>query len=255
MSTTTQNLGLVKPDPINDAYDVNVTNGNMDKIDAAIAGKLDKNAKALDTEKWKGWTIYNSLNEIGLTGEPTVVQIANEMSDRSVFDTELFANPNMPYRCTRLIVNKFFKNLISIEAYNSDIGNGTLLQKSIGFINLGYSTPFTGFKEVFHSGNYGAVVIKSTSATLTLADSNTVVAMIGSSAKTITVPDFTNVPFPPGTQITFLMVEAGSVTFAPAGGVIIVSKDAKRTIDGQFASATLVKVFADSWVLIGSLKA
>lgn len=107
----------------------------------------------------------------------------------------------------------------------------------------------------FQQTNYGAILNKSTSATLVLADANSVVIMGGSSAQTITIPTNTSVPFPVGTQITFIMGGAGAVVFAPGSGVTLQSKDTKRTIDGQYASATLVKIATDTWSLIGALKA
>lgn len=41
MATNTTNLNLVKP-ATTDFYDINVQNGNMDIIDEAVAGKIDK---------------------------------------------------------------------------------------------------------------------------------------------------------------------------------------------------------------------
>lgn len=102
--------------------------------------------------------------------------------------------------------------------------------------------------------DYGNIVSKSASFTLSLAERNKVVTMTGTAAQTITIPANATVNFKIGTQITFVQQGTGTVTFAPSSGVALYSKDTKRTIDGQYASATLVKTAADTWSIIGALK-
>lgn len=103
--------------------------------------------------------------------------------------------------------------------------------------------------------DYGNIITKAASATLALTDANKVITMTGASSQTLTIPPNSSVAFPIGTQITVIMNGAGAVVFAPGSGVTLTSKDTKRTIDGQYASASLIKTATDSWSLIGALKA
>jgi hypothetical protein len=101
--------------------------------------------------------------------------------------------------------------------------------------------------------NYGKTVSYSASFTLGLTEKDRVVVMSGASAQVVTIPANTSVVFPVGSQITFLRQGAGTVIFTPSSGVTLTSKDTKRGIDGQYASATLVKTGTDTWSLVGAL--
>jgi hypothetical protein len=103
--------------------------------------------------------------------------------------------------------------------------------------------------------DYGQCVTESVSITPTVArHRNKIASMINNSAVTITIPTYATAAFPNGTQITFIMHGPGAVTFAPASGVTLCSKDTKRTIDGQYGTATLIKYTDTVWWLIGALK-
>lgn len=104
----------------------------------------------------------------------------------------------------------------------------------------------------FHKDNYGNIITKASSFTLSLAEENTVLSV--TAAATITIPNNTTVSMPIGTQITVIANTTANVTFVPASGVSLYSKDTKRIIDGQYASATLIKSGANIWQLIGALK-
>lgn len=207
----------------------------------------------LGPSKWNGWTNYSTLADLGLSGTPTVEQIVNKMPAKSRANIRLLSNPNMPDTYTQLTIEigEIVDN-VKIEARKF------YPQTDLRIWNYNYAlggVGSSGWKEVFHSGNYGSVGYKSGSATLALTDANSIVIMSSVSNAIINVPTNAAVPFPIGTQIVCEQDSSGSVTFAPSAGVNISSKDFKRTINGQFSSATLIKVFADSWLLIGDLKA
>lgn len=147
-----------------------------------------------------------------------------------------------------ILQNALGSYLFTAADYNliqTEINNSVALANLLAILGESY----------FKASNYGVVITKSASYTLALTDANSVTNMTGASSQTITIPPNSSVAFPIGTQITVLMNGAGAVVFAPGSGVTLTSKDTKRTIDGQYASATLIKTATDSWTLIGALKA
>jgi hypothetical protein len=97
------------------------------------------------------------------------------------------------------------------------------------------------------------VVNVTASTTLALTHAEKTVRVTASGAVTLTVPTNASVAFPVGTCIVVTGVGAGAVSFTPASGVTLNSKDSKRTIDGQYAAVTLYKAGTDVWELWGAL--
>lgn len=101
-----------------------------------------------------------------------------------------------------------------------------------------------------------AEVIEKTSAyTLALTDSGKILRVNSSSNLSVTVPPNGTVAFATGTQIGIIRNGTGTVTIAAGSGVTIRSVDSKLKIKGQYASAALLKIGTDEWVLVGSLEA
>ena len=97
------------------------------------------------------------------------------------------------------------------------------------------------------------IIVVSDNKTLGLSDGLTLQKVAATSA--ITIPPESSVAFPVGTRIDVVSYVATDVSFVAGSGVTIRSKDAKLKIDGQYAAATIIKIAADEWVLIGALKA
>ena len=74
-------------------------------------------------------------------------------------------------------------------------------------------------------------------------------------ASTITIPTDATYNHPVGTEAHFYRATSSDVTFSPASGVTLTSEGSKRKINAQYQAATLKKIAANSWVLIGALKA
>lgn len=91
-----------------------------------------------------------------------------------------------------------------------------------------------------------------TSYTPVLSDAGKMIDFSNASAITLTVPPNSSVAFPVGTQINLLQSGAGQVTVAAGAGVTINANPGLK-LNGQWASATLVKRATDTWVLIGNL--
>jgi len=92
-----------------------------------------------------------------------------------------------------------------------------------------------------------------TTYTFVLADAGKLVTSSNGSAQTLTVPPNSSVAFPTGTTIVVQAIGSGTATLAQGSGVTINSKDSNKSIDGQYASAALIKTGTDAWSLIGAL--
>lgn len=91
------------------------------------------------------------------------------------------------------------------------------------------------------------------SHTLVYTDLQTTLEMNVATANTLTVPPESSVPFDIGTRIEVVQVGAGQTSIVAGAGVTIQSNGNKLKLAGQFASATLTKRAADTWVLTGNL--
>lgn len=93
-----------------------------------------------------------------------------------------------------------------------------------------------------------------TTYTLVLADAHKLVTLSNASAITLTVPTNASVAFDIGDQVNLLQLGAGQVTVGGAG-VTLRSQGSKLKLNGQYATATLVKIGTDEWVLLGNTAA
>lgn len=103
-----------------------------------------------------------------------------------------------------------------------------------------------------------AIITKTTSYTLALADAGSIMEMNSASAQVFTIPPNSSVAFPIGTTIELVRLGAGTVTITPGAGVTIPNSiqgagTASRTITSQYTSASLYKRATDQWVLSGSI--
>ena len=94
-----------------------------------------------------------------------------------------------------------------------------------------------------------------TTYTLVLADAHKLVTQSNASGITTTVPPNTDVAFEIGDQVNLLQLGAGQVTVAAGSGVTIRSQGSKLKLNGQYSTATLVKIGTDEWVLLGNTAA
>ena len=93
-----------------------------------------------------------------------------------------------------------------------------------------------------------------TTYTLVLADAHKLVTLSNGSAITLTVPTNASVAFEIGDQVNLLQLGAGQVTVGGAG-VTLRSQGSKLKLNGQYSTATLVKIATDEWVLLGNTAA
>lgn len=93
-----------------------------------------------------------------------------------------------------------------------------------------------------------------TTYTFVAADAGKMVTSSNGSAQTFTVPPNSSVAYDVGTQIIVQNIGSANCTLAQGSGVTITSVDSNKEIDGQYASAVLIKTATDAWTLIGKLK-
>lgn len=92
-----------------------------------------------------------------------------------------------------------------------------------------------------------------TTYTLVLTDAHKLVTLSNASAITLTVPTNSSVAFDIGDQVNLLQLGAGQVTVSSSA--TIRSEGSKTKLKGQYATATLVKIATDEWVLLGNTAA
>jgi len=94
-----------------------------------------------------------------------------------------------------------------------------------------------------------------TTYTFALSDAGNYVSFNNASPITVTVPTNASVAFPLGTQIDFASYGNGKVTFVGAGGVTIFSLNNNKSLAAVYAAGTLLQIYANQWLLTGSLTA
>jgi hypothetical protein len=83
--------------------------------------------------------------------------------------------------------------------------------------------------------------------TLNDTDIGAIIQINSSSNITVNIPNDTNpVTFPNGTEIAFLRIGTGEVTFSPGGSVTLNSEDAKRKIKTRYTGAAIRKLSANN---------
>lgn len=93
----------------------------------------------------------------------------------------------------------------------------------------------------------------TTARTLALTDAGKLLRMNNGGATTVTVPPNSDVAFDVGVQLVVAAMGAGAVTIAAGTGVTLRSKDSNLVIDGQYATASCVKIATNEWIVFGAL--
>ena len=96
---------------------------------------------------------------------------------------------------------------------------------------------------------------QTASYTAVLLDAQKIVTMNLGTALNFNIPTDASVAFAIGDQINILQLGAGQVTIAAvtSGTTTLVSQGSKFKTNGQYAMATVVKVAANNWVVLGNL--
>ena len=89
--------------------------------------------------------------------------------------------------------------------------------------------------------------------TLSIEDANSVITVTNALSCEVTVPSYENVILPLGTQIIVIQGGTGQVTIKPNTGVVVNSVSGKLKTSGQYATAALIKVDSNVWILGGDI--
>lgn len=94
---------------------------------------------------------------------------------------------------------------------------------------------------------------QTASYTLVLADADRIVTMNNASANNLTIPLNATVAFPIGTQLIISQSGAGQTTIVPTAGVTLTSSLTAQKLANQYATATLIKLATNTWLLSGNI--
>jgi hypothetical protein len=104
--------------------------------------------------------------------------------------------------------------------------------------------------------NLGINADTTTAYTPVLADNGKLVTLTNASAITLTIPPFSSVAYPVGTQLNFAQYGTGQVTFSQGSGVTIVSTGATASapkLRTQYSTATAICTSQDNWLVVGDI--
>jgi hypothetical protein len=99
-------------------------------------------------------------------------------------------------------------------------------------------------------------VVKTGSHTAGLVDANTVIEFNSTSGMVLTIPPDSTTNFAIGVILGVYQHSTGSVTVTPGSGVVLRSatgETGSRTLDGQYAEASVRKRASNDWVMVGNL--
>ena len=91
------------------------------------------------------------------------------------------------------------------------------------------------------------------SHTLDASDRASLVRINSSSSTTLTVPPDSQYNFPTGTQIVVVQLGVGQTTIAAGSGVSLLSEGNRFATKARYATASLIKLSANQWILTGNL--
>lgn len=126
----------------------------------------------------------------------------------------------------------------NLQEWQDDSGNVLLSVDSGGaFVHQTPVELLTNFSNVIVNSNQAKILILSNEASDVI----------------LNIPENSSSEIPMGANFNFIKNGTGQVSFTASSGVILNSENSYRKIDGQYSAATLIKVGADEWVLIGAL--
>ena len=94
-----------------------------------------------------------------------------------------------------------------------------------------------------------------TTYTTVLADDGKLITCSNAASIALTIPPNSSVAYGIGTQINIAQLGAGQVTITAGAGVTLNSAGAKLKTAAQYAVATCVKTYTNTWFVVGNLSA
>ena len=140
-------------------------------------------------------------------------------------------------------------------------GNVSINATSIGAIPTSQKGASSGVATLDSSSKVTAtqasadVISVSSSRDLQHSDNNRLLRVYTSSSLTITIASEGSAgSYPTDMEVEFMLSGTGALTFAADSGVTLYSKDNARSIANQYSGASLKKIAANTWWLVGDLE-
>ncbi len=198
-----------------------------------------------------GVTAGNLLDGGGTAGTVTLdVDLSEASTSTTDGDGDYFLvvdSANAQYKLTKANIN--------LSGMNNDAGwttaTGDIDGVTAGSGLTGGGT--SGTVELALDPDLSTLEDTTTARTLALTDAGQLIRMNNAGATTVTVPPNSSVAFGVGAQVIVAAKGAGTVTIAAGAGVTLRSKDSNLAIDGQYATASCVKIATDEWLVFGAL--
>lgn len=150
-------------------------------------------------------------------------------------------------------------SLFTIGNGASDISRSDIVNVTTTTVQVTGSLSVTGSMYINNEPVASSLLLtnrQTADYTLALSDANKLVESEGEDIGTtinITVPPYSSVDFPTGTQISIAQHGLGITNVVAGIGVTIRSSGGKLKLAGQYSGASLVKIATNEWYLFGDL--
>ena len=202
---------------------------------ARISQRVDQ----VSTGDISGVTAGDGLSGGGTSGDVSLALDANELTAATAVSTDYVVIEDVTDNTTKKALVSDIVSLGDITGVTA--GSGLTGGGTSGTVELALDPDLSTLEDT------------TTARTLALTDAGQLIRMNNAGATTVTVPPNSSVAFGVGAQIIVAAKGAGTVTIAAGAGVTLRSKDAALAIDGQYATASCVKIATDEWLVFGAL--
>jgi hypothetical protein len=150
-------------------------------------------------------------------------------------------------------------SLFTIGNGASDVSRNDIVNVTTTTVQVTGSLSITGSAYINNEPVASSLLLtnrQTADYTLDLSDANKLVESEGDDIGTtinITVPPYSSVNFPTGTQISLAQYGLGITNVAAGIGVTIRSSGGKLKLAGRYSGASLVKIATNEWYLFGDL--
>ena len=202
---------------------------------ARISQRVDQ----VSTGDISGVTAGDGLSGGGTSGDVSLALDANELTAATAVSTDYVVIEDVTDNTTKKALVSDIVSLGDITGVTA--GSGLTGGGTSGTVELALDPDLSTLEDT------------TTARTLALTDAGQLIRMNNAGATTVTVPPNSSVAFGVGAQIIVAAKGAGTVTIAAGAGVTLRSKNAALAIDGQYATASCVKIATDEWLVFGAL--
>ena len=178
---------------------------------------------------------------------------ANELASTLTTKGDILAHDASSF--TRLAVGTDGRALVADSGEATGLKWGVDVEALESTVSTNSSNISTNTTDITNINELQLNTINSSNHTLVLSDAGKLIEVSSASAQTVTIPPYSSVAFPIGTQILVTQLGNGQVSIAPGAGVTLNSKDGNRKLSATHCGVTLIKTRTDTWVAFGDLTA